>query len=55
MSRTIGKAEDMDLDPAGGKWVVFCNTHGNILNVKTQKAARSSQTIDFCEDCMDLD
>jgi len=48
---TIDTADNQGLDPEGGKWVVICETHNTILNVRTKRDAKSSKGIDFCDDC----
>lgn len=50
--RTVGTAEDLSLDPTGGRWVVICETHGTIVNTTTLADARATATAEFCEDCM---
>ena len=51
--RSYGTAEDLGLDPDGGKWVVICEKHATVVNVPTLRAARSTRTTDFCEACME--
>lgn len=53
--RTIGTADDLMLDDAGGKWVVICEDHHTVLNTRTLADARSSATREFCEACQALD
>lgn len=48
---TIGTAEELGLDPDGGKYVVICEGHKAIVNVDTKAKALKVQPYDFCEDC----
>jgi len=48
---TVDTAEHFGADPDGGKWIVFCETHGYIVNVDTKAIALGIRGIDFCDDC----
>lgn len=49
--RTYGTAEELGLDPEGGKWVVICDDHGTIANMDTKRLAMMTATDEFCEEC----
>lgn len=49
--RTVGLATDLDLDPAGGRWVVICEDHYTIANVTSKKRAQATSTLEFCDGC----
>lgn len=48
-----GTAVDLSCDPAGGKWVTVCWTHGNLVNHETKRTALSwlSAPWEWCEPC----
>ena len=48
---TVDTAEHFGADPDGGKWIVYCETHGYIVNVDTKAIALDIRGIDFCDDC----
>jgi len=48
---TIGKAAEMGLDGTDGAWVVVCEDHNTIVNVRTRKDARTVTGVDFCDGC----
>lgn len=50
---TVGTADEMWLDPEGGKWAVICEEHGIILSTETRKLAESHATdpAGWCEQC----
>lgn len=46
-------ADAQGLDPAGGKYVVVCETHNTLCNFPSLKKARPFLKYpEFCEDCM---
>lgn len=49
--RMVGTAEEMGLDPEGGKWVVTCEDHGTVVNVDTRAQALATSTMEFCDEC----
>ena len=53
----FGKAEALNFDPAGGKWVAVCQRHSTVINLPTRDQARAaaSKTAEFCEACRDFD
>lgn len=52
--RTVGTADDLALDPAGGRWVVICETHATVVNTTTLADAKATATTEFCEACMEV-
>lgn len=50
------RAEEADMDPAGGPWVVLCETHGYLDNHATLRGAKSwlMDTEEWCNDCRQL-
>lgn len=50
---TVGRAEELGLDPDGGAWVTVCEDHKTIANSPTKKLALLTIGIDFCDDCRD--
>ena len=53
--RSYGTAEDLGLDPDGGRWVVICEDHFTLVNVDTLARARSTATEEFCDVCQAAD
>jgi hypothetical protein len=49
--RTVGTAQQMGLDPDGGKWVVTCDDHHTVVNVDTKAVALGLHTNEFCDEC----
>ena len=49
--RSYGTADDLGLDPDGGRWVVICEDHYTLVNVDTLARARNTATSEFCEAC----
>lgn len=49
--RSYGTAEEMGLDPDGGKWAVTCDEHHTVVNVDTKAAASKTYTTEFCDEC----
>lgn len=48
---TVGRADDMGLDPTDGAWVTVCEEHGTIANSRTRALAAATTGTDFCDDC----
>ncbi len=50
---TVGTADELGLDPDGGRWVTVCEPHGSIVNHLTLEVARShaSQPDEWCWLC----
>lgn len=51
--RTVATAEEFGADPSDGKWIVYCHTHGTIINTSSRNDARATSTSEFCEECAD--
>jgi hypothetical protein len=49
--RTYGTAEELGMDPDGGKWVVVCDDHHTCVNIDTKAHAMVIHTSEFCEEC----
>lgn len=49
--RSYGTAEEMGLDPDGGRWVVTCDEHHTCVNVDTKAIALTLHTYEFCNEC----
>lgn len=49
--RMVGTAEELGMDPEGGKWVVTCEDHGTVVNVDTRAQALATATVEFCDEC----
>lgn len=53
MKARVSTAEVEGLDPAGGRWLAICDRHSTVVNNETRDLARRTDTVDFCEACMD--
>lgn len=48
----VGTAEELGVDPEGGKWVTACTPHGNLVNSSTlERAIAAGRYPDFCHEC----
>ena len=50
-NRTVDTAKAQGLDETDGKWVVICEAHNTIVNVRTKEIAIDTMTPDFCDGC----
>jgi transposase-like protein len=48
---TVANPQAIGADPSEGKWVTFCEKHNTLVYSDTQKLARETRGIDFCDDC----
>lgn len=51
MKAGIQKAEVYGADSTDGKWIAYCNEHGEIVNATTKKSLIGIETKEFCDCC----
>jgi len=51
--RTLGPAEHFELDPAAGKWAIYCDDHNQVTQVGSRREARRTPTIVWCTECFE--
>lgn len=50
---SVGRAEDLGVDPSAGPWATICEDHGLIVNHRTRELAESHapDPLGWCEGC----
>jgi hypothetical protein len=51
MKAGIEKAEVYGADSTDGKWIAYCEVHGELVNAETKKSIIGIQTEEFCNCC----